>query len=163
MAKEYIYKVTPILQENSKCCWLACYQMLYEWKGLKAEDAVTKIKGAKISTTTGLDISQWGTARSALGLTGYRVSYLKGFDDFYKVFTDHGPMWCAGSFLDGDPHAILIVGVHPDSKRLRYLDPYKLWKSGGEGFEYMTHGNWCTQIKSADFATQMWFDKPVGQ
>jgi hypothetical protein len=163
MADEILYKVTPVLQENSKCCWLACYQMLYDWKGLLKSEVETKIKAAGISTTQGLDISQWGTARQAVGLTGYRVQFLKEFDNFLDIFQKHGPMWCAGSFLNGDPHAILIVGARKSDKRLRYLDPYKLWQNGGEGYEYMTHSNWCALIKTADFATQMWFDKPPGK
>ncbi len=158
MANELMYKVAPVLQANSKCCWLACYQMLYDWKGELVSEATRKITEAKISITTGLDSSDWIKARIALGLTGYRVSYLKTFDDFFKVFSDHGPMWCGGSFLDGDPHAILIVGVHPDNKRIRYLDPYKLWKNGGEGYEYMTHDKWCGLIRNETGATQMWWD-----
>ncbi|HTN75170.1 MAG TPA: papain-like cysteine protease family protein [Pirellulaceae bacterium] len=160
---EIKYSVTPILQNNSKCCWLACYQMLYTWNNQSASEVAPKIKAVGISTDEGLDISQWGTARTAVGLTGYRVSFLKEYANFVDIFTKHGPMWCAGNFLNGDPHAILIVGADPDSKRLRYLDPYKLWQNGGEGYEYMMHDKWCTQIKAADFATQMWFDKPKGK
>ena len=157
MANEIKYTVSPILQGNSKCCWLACYQMLYKWNDRPVDEVVKKIQAVNIPIDDGLDVSEWGKARGAMGLTGYRVSYLKEFKNFLHIFTGHGPMWCAGNFLNGDPHAILIVGVHPDTERLRYLDPYKLWQSGGEGFEYMTHRGWCSQIKNADYATQMWF------
>lgn len=154
------YNVNPILQEHSKCCWLACYQMLYQWKGLTAADAETKIVNAKISTKDGLDMSDWGKARTALGLTGFRVSYLKDFANFYSIFSNYGPMWCSGRFLDPSSqtvgHAILVYALDPASKILRYHDPYKLWQTLGQGVELMTHATWCSQIKDADFACQMW-------
>ena len=83
-------------------------------------------KRAGLSTSDGLDSALWGKARDAMGLTSYRVGYLKeDIDNLTHVLSKSGPMWCAGDFLpDSSPHAIVISGY--DGSKLRINDPYEI-------------------------------------
>ena len=157
MAKDkHYYPVPLIAQANSKCCWFACYQMIYGWKkGRRASDVAPKLAKAGISTNDALDISQWGRCASHLGMKGMRVSYIKGkanFDNMVDVLDRWGPMWCAGDFLNGSPHAILISGWSRSSKTLRFIDPYELWR-GNTHSDY-GHTYWSALIKNSKFACQ---------
>ena len=152
---KHYYKVPAIAQANSKCCWFACYQMIYAWKGKKVSEVATKLANAGISTKKALDISQWGRASNHLGLKGMRVSHIKGkakFDNMVDVLERWGPMWCAGNFLNGSPHAILISGWSRPGKTLRFIDPYELWQ--GHAYSDYSHTYWSALIKNATFACQ---------
>ena len=146
------YDVPLIKQSNSKCCWYACYMMLYGWNNQDMSSVSQRLSKVNISTEDALDISKWGTAAKALGLTGMRVSYLKTFESLIDTLNRYGPMWCAGDFLDGAPHAIVLSGWNQKRKTVRFIDPYELWKSGmtsDYNFSY-----WWALIKNAEFACQ---------
>ena len=121
------FAVPKIGQSNSKICWLACYQMMHGYDH-RSTNAVWDIaKRAGLSTSDGLYSEQWGKARDAMGLTSYRVGWLReDVENLTQVLSKHGPMWCAGDFLpDYSPHAIVISGYEDDKFRIN--DPYELY------------------------------------
>lgn len=156
MAKDkHYYDVPLIAQQNTKCCWFSAYQMIYGWNNFPISNVAAELAKAKISTKESLDISLWGRAAHFLGMKGIRVSYIKGkgkFENMVDVLNKWGPMWCAGDFLDGSPHAIIISGWSRHNQTLRFIDPYELWQ-GNEGSNY-SHEYWSTLIKEAPFACQ---------
>ena len=154
MADKIEYDVPKIGQANSKICWLACYQMLYGWNGLAPKKAVERAIKAGLSTSSGLMSKDWHRARKAMGLTSYRVSYLKGYDGMVWVLRKHGPVWCAGDFLQGSGHAVVISALDLRTKTLRINDPYEIYKYGG--YNYLTHDGWCKKVKDLPFACQVW-------
>jgi len=140
-------------QANSKCCWLACYQMIYGWKIYSTSDPPDRAKRAGLSTTSGLDSEDWFKARNAMGLWSYRVSYLtESSSNLTYILDKHGPMWCAGDFLQGSPHAIVISGY--DGEKLRINDPYEIYKY--QSYNYMYWKDWRKLVKELPFACQVW-------
>ena len=150
------FSVPKIGQANSKCCWLACYQMMYGWQNRPTSDPYRLAKQAGLSTTSGLYSEDWGKARNAMQLTSYRVGYLtEQAENLTYILDKHGPMWCAGNFLKPymDPHAIVISGY--DGETLRISDPYEIYKY--DSFDYMTWSQWRKLVKNLAFACQVWF------
>lgn len=156
MAEDIILDVPRIGQANSKICWLACYQMLYRWKGKAAHEVSDKIQKAGFSTSSGLYEEDWGKAAAVLGLSGMRVSHLKGFDNLAWCLGSCGPIWCAGNFApDGGGHAIVISGLYHADQKLRINDPYEIYRF--DSYSYMTHDQWCKKVRVAPFACQLWW------
>jgi ABC-type bacteriocin/lantibiotic exporter with double-glycine peptidase domain len=148
------FDVPMIGQQNSKCCWLACYQMLYGWQKKSTSEPTTRAQSAGLSITEGLDSSDWAKARDAMGLTSYRVSYLtEQADNLINTLYRHGPMWCAGNFLNGSPHAIVISGY--DGETLRISDPFEIYKY--YSYNWLTWSGWRKLVKNYPFACQVWF------
>ena len=149
------YRVRGIAQVNSKCCWLACYKMLYDWKGKKASAVTPKIQKAGISTTKGLVPKDWYKARNALGLSSISYSHLKTASGMRWCLSKCGPIWCAGDFLNNGPHAILVTGIYSKDTMLQIHDPYILATRGE--VDSMGHGLWCKLIFHKAFACQLWW------
>ncbi len=155
MADKILLPVPKYGQANSKICWLACYQMLYGWKLIDPKKVWARVKKAGLSTSEGLMAKDWSKARKAMGLTSYRVSYLKDdFDKFLWVFRKHGPMWCAGDFLQNGGHAVVVSGVYLSEQKLRINDPYEIYQYNS--YNYLTYKGWCHRIKDLPFACQVW-------
>lgn len=153
---DILLEVPKIGQANSRICWLACYQMLYRWKGKSGADAVAKIQAAGFSTADALYEDQWGKAAAALGLTGMRVSYLQGLDGLAWCLGTCGPIWCAGDFgPGGSGHAVVISGLYRADSKLRINDPYEIYRY--DSYNYMTHADWCKKVRVARFACQLWW------
>jgi hypothetical protein len=152
---DIILSVPRIGQANSRCCWFACYKMLYAWKGRATSEVATKIAAAGYSTTDALYEDQWPYSAYALGISGMRVAHLKSVGNMSWCLSKCGPIWCAGSFFsDGSPHAIVISGLYEDGK-LRINDPYEIYKY--DSYSYMTHDQWCQKVREAPFACQLWW------
>ena len=66
-------EVRPIGQYNTKTCWIACYRMLYAWRGIADAECYRRLKASKIPMDEGLDISQWRKATYHMKLSGYDV------------------------------------------------------------------------------------------
>ena len=147
------YDVPMIGQANSKCCWLACYQMLYGWQQRPTSEPAKRAQKVGISTQDALYSDQWAKARNAMGLTSFTVGYLTEEEDhLLHVLEKYGPMWCAGNFLNGSPHAVVISG-YGDGK-LRINDPYEIYKY--HSYNYMTWKGWRKLVKNLAFACQTW-------
>ncbi len=88
-----------------------------------------------------------------MGLWSYRVSYLtESSSNLTYILDKHGPMWCAGDFLQGSPHAIVISGY--DGEKLRINDPYEIYKY--QSYNYMYWKDWRKLVKELPFACQVW-------
>ncbi len=147
------FKVPMIGQANSNCCWLACYQMLYGYRGRDKYAPYKRARSAGISTTSTLYSNKWRKARDAMGLTSYRVSYLtEDWDNLKWVLDSSGPMWCAGAFLNGSGHAVVISGYKGET--LRINDPYEIYKY--HSYDYMTYGKWRKLVRNQSYACQVW-------
>ena len=149
------FDVPMIGQGNSKCCWYACYAMMYGWKKRPLSEVAQRIKKAGIPTNDALYSEQWGKTRDAMGLISYRVGHLtESLANLTDILQKHGPMWCAGDFLLGSPHAIVISGVN-DEGRLRINDPYEIYKY--QSYNYLTYNSWKKLIAKLFAACQVWF------
>jgi ABC-type bacteriocin/lantibiotic exporter with double-glycine peptidase domain len=148
------FNVPKIGQANSKICWLACYQMMYGYDKRSTSAVWDIARRAGLSTSEGLDSKKWGKARDAMGLTSYRVGWLKeDIDNLTHVLSKSGPMWCAGDFMpDGSPHAIVISGY--DGEKLRINDPYEIYKF--DSYNWYTFGFWKSRVKDLPFGCQVW-------
>jgi hypothetical protein len=152
---DLLIEVPKYSQYNSRCCWYACYKMLYGWKGRAPGDVATKLAEIGITTTDALYDDQWGKAAAALGLCGMRVDHLKSIENMAWCLGKCGPIWSAGNFLsDGSPHAVVISGLYADGK-LRLSDPYEFYMH--DSYNYMTHDQWCKKVRVAPFACQLWW------
>jgi len=152
---DILLNVPRIGQSNSKCCWLASYKMLYAWKGRSTAEVATKLTDAGFSTTDALYEDQWQKAATALGLSGMRVSHLKGIAGMTWCLSTCGPIWCAGNFLQGSPHAVVISGFYSADNKLRINDPYEIYMY--DSYSYITHAEWCKLVREAPFACQLWW------
>ena len=84
-----IADVPFVKQANSRCCWFACYQMLYLYKGEDRNEVKKRLDKVNIPTDDALDISKWDNAASVLGMKGMRVSHLKTFDNMVAALRFH--------------------------------------------------------------------------
>jgi hypothetical protein len=101
----------------------AASPLLYGWQKRSTSDPTRKAQNAGISTQDALYANKWGKARDAMGLTSVRVSHLtESWDNLKAALETYGPMWCAGDFLQGSPHVVVISGYDSDGK-LRINDP----------------------------------------
>ena len=150
------YAVPKIGQGNARCCWLACYQMLYAWKGRSRTEPHERARRSGVSTTSGLYEDQWGKARDAMWLTSYRVGHLKeSADNLYEVLRKHGPMWCAGNFLQGSGHAIVVCSIDTESGAIRANDPYEIYNHPDADMR-LTFSGWRKLVREMPFACQVW-------
>jgi hypothetical protein len=128
--------------------------MMYGWQKRATSEPYTRAQGVGLSTTDGLDASEFAKARDAMGLTSYRVGYLtESLDNLTYVLDKHGPMWCAGDFLQGSPHAVVISGY--EDEKLRINDPYEIYKY--YSYNWLTWSGWRKLVKNTPFACQVWF------
>ena len=149
------YKIHPIGQHNSQVCWIACYRMLNAWKKQADKLCYDRLKASKIPMDQALNITQWPKARNAMKLTSHTVSYLKQDDNLGYTLEKYGPMWCAGNFLNGSGHVILLSGYYPKNNTIRVIDPWKVHK--GIKSEVWGMDWWRTNIKDAHAACQTWY------
>lgn len=142
-------------QSNRRCCWYACYKMLYGWKGKSVSQVRLKLSNVGITNTSALLQSQWGIASSALGLWGMRVGHLKHVENMRWCLKKCGPIWTAGNFAtDGGGHAIVISGIRSDGV-LRISDPWEFYFR--DSYNYMTHSQWSQKVRDAPFACQLFW------
>jgi hypothetical protein len=84
------------------------------------------------------------------------VGYLKeSAENLLDILRTHGPMWCAGNFLQGSGHAVVICGFDAGADRLRINDPYEIY-SFPDTTRWLTYGKWCKLVRETSFACQVW-------
>ncbi|HEX8568159.1 MAG TPA: papain-like cysteine protease family protein [Pyrinomonadaceae bacterium] len=127
----------PIPQENDATCWLAAYQMMFDWKGKTKDSIQTMLEAALTkkrsdeSFLKGLDKSDWEKAAKAFGMNSvagkkpFTASELAGY-------LANGPVLVHGKFALG-LHSIVITAVtvadnswEEDRESTTYINPY--WK-----------------------------------
>jgi len=155
---DLLLNVWAIPQANSKCCWLACHQMLYEYRhGLGSRsEATTKLRNAGLSTDSALYSDQWKKARNALGLSSLRATALDDLDLVEWYLVSSGPIWSAGDFGSSDSgHAVLVSGIYYSNSTLRIHDPWVLATRGET--ESMGHKRWYKLVSKNSYSCQLWW------
>lgn len=165
-----MYKVSPEVkprnQPLSTCCWLTCFEMLFEWKK-KTTDIL-----AKMDESPNLFPYYMKNAGMAPGECRETARYLGlkcgGGEIEASVLVDclkqHGPMWVAGDWAKGaDPsmkgdhsHVIVVTGCDPDDGRIKYINPYSnldLSESSGT-VSWLTKRS--SQWKNCDASVMYW-------
>jgi hypothetical protein len=123
--------MTPIPQEEDSTCWVAAYQMMFDWKG-KPKDSIRTLMQNAVSNVDecylkGLDKSDFDKAAKAFGLNS-----VKGSKPFTAKelagYISHGPVLVHGKFPLG-MHSIVVTGVGLadydwEDDTVNYINPY---------------------------------------
>lgn len=133
-------RIAPIPQETDATCWLAAYQMMFNWKGKPTDTIPTLMKSAVSSVSTcyekGLDKTEWEKTGKAFGLTtvagtgSFSASALMGY-------LAKSPVLIHGQFKLG-MHSIVVIGCtvaesSDDLEMVVYINPY--WSGTKQVFE----------------------------
>ena len=126
-----------ISQASRMTCWLACFKMLYCWKGKDislVEKLLKNVEGLKLdeAKSRGLLPREYAVAGRALDLSAY--TYQLVTHDLEIELTHHGPLWCSG-YWNGFSHVVLIVGVDKAKDMIYWIDPLRVYNG-----EYETSG-----------------------
>ncbi len=128
-------EVKPMTQPTTTTCWLACFQMLFQWKS----DNGGSVSANKASILATLDKSPNlfpyymekagiapGECKEAAKMLGLR--WAGGGDIDAKALHDalksHGPYWVAGNWGSGS-HVIVVTACNPDTGSIKYIDPWQ--------------------------------------
>lgn len=128
-------KMQPIPQEDSATCWLAAYQMMFDWAGKPKDSIYTLLErtltasGANDAYRLGLDKADWARVAKAFGMKSapgkkpFKASELAGY-------LENGPVLVHGKFGLG-VHSIVVTGVtvadwswQEDEETASYINPY---------------------------------------
>ena len=148
MANEKVHvDVKPILQQRTSTCWLACFQMLFEYKPGKQRSDVWRLLDENEAYgpslvgqlppryanphhmyLDGIGRSDLIPAAKALGLqwaSGGNAS----IENLAALIKKYGPVWAVGGWNTSN-HVILLTGAEPSSKvpMVTIIDP---WPTGG--------------------------------
>lgn len=121
----------PIPQDNNATCWLAAYQMMFDWKGKPKDSIPLLLKGAvpdvALCYAKGLDRPQWDKAAKAFGLKSHPGKKPFTAADL-AVYIANGPVLVHGQFPLG-MHSIVVTGVsvadYPwELNEVIYINPF---------------------------------------
>jgi hypothetical protein len=165
--KYQVPNVIPMAQPTSKTCWLACYRMLYKFKGRDVGDIDTAMRKAfgddgydSIINQTGLLDEHLAKATAALGFYGMPKTSLADIDKFSDYLRKSGPLMCTGTFSFNKVtglHAVIICGVDLDAKTMTMVDPY-YQVSPEEVKKYpITHSVLIDKLRNVQFSNQGWW------
>jgi hypothetical protein len=133
----------PIPQEDSAKCWLAAYQMMFQWKG-KPLDTIRSLvetalgeDGATKAYDEGLERDDWPKICKAFGMTGVAGKDTT-LDDITGLLS-HGPLLVHGKFPLG-MHSIVVFGTDDDYDQVGYINPY--WQGSKEVKERWSAFSW---------------------
>ena len=122
-----------LAQQTSKCCWYACYQMMYIWNKRTLYDLDKNLTDAGYNlrellglgpNPKGLDPSQYGPICQAVGFVGVSIAAAMtwSMDDVIFRLNKWGPIWVATDKYDG--HAMVLYGADSKTGHLTLADPY---------------------------------------
>ena len=155
--------MTPIAQENTAACWLACYQMMYMWKGRERKSLEPTIRKAIGSGTfddaydNGLDKAHWPQISRALNLWPVEAHEMTMYELQWRL-ESFGPLlvyedWGLGL------HVIVVTGADEDYNSFTYKNHYV--QVAGEkprkrtsDFSYLRRG--VKNLAPAQAAIQHW-------
>ena len=122
--------VTPRAQATPATCWLNCYAMLYQFRGLDIATIGPKLKAAGLNVdnmyNNGIDNSEMMKAASSLGLKPWGAGQSWSPSDF-KGWLAISPVWCAGCWKNS-PHVVVVIGASDDE--IEFINP---WPEVGTG------------------------------
>src|SRR5262249_13303443 len=114
-------EVVNIPQPNSSTCWLACLQMLYEWKGLSRHEPLQKPNAdtniyPDYWVSNGIAPDNCLTIARCLGL-GCAGDGDADIEVLARALKSHGPYWVAGEWKKGSAHVKVVIGCDPQVDR----------------------------------------------
>lgn len=128
-------EVKPLNQAKSTTCWLACLEMMFQWKKDKGDATKDKTKICSIidekTEYFSDDLVKKGIAPGECAPIAKAFGMIPtGAGDYtsailYDLFSKKGPLWVGGMWLEGMAHAIVITGVDPDSDKISIINPWK--------------------------------------
>ncbi|MCX7429146.1 MAG: hypothetical protein NTW96_26410 [Planctomycetia bacterium] len=132
MAGDYFtYPVVPDGQNTVATCWLTCYGMLYQWRGLDKTQIGPALASAGIDVQRarvhGLLDRDLPTAAGALTLAKVSPSVLNGARTLIGFVRATGPVWLAGRWNDSK-HVMILCGGEEKTNRIEIIDP---WMASG--------------------------------
>ncbi|MEZ5428647.1 MAG: papain-like cysteine protease family protein [Pyrinomonadaceae bacterium] len=134
-----MFKVTPAVkplnQARGTTCWLACLEMMFEWKKDKGDATKDKTKicdlidqktdyFSSIMVEKGLGTHECAPVARALGLqpTG-AGDYTR--DILYSLVSNKGPLFVAGIWIENCPHAVVVTACDKDSDNIKIINPWR--------------------------------------
>jgi hypothetical protein len=127
--------VTPLNQAKTTTCWLACFEMMYQWKRDKGDSSKDKSQicstidsktdfFSSIMVEKGIGLHECAAVGRALGMqpTG-AGDYTR--EILYDLISKKGPLWVAGTWVPGCPHVIVVTGVDTDSDNIKIINPWQ--------------------------------------
>jgi len=154
----------PIRQATSALCWLACFRMLYTWKGLDPSTIEGKLRGAGLdydaACRTGLQPDDFSKAAKALGLTWSAFGQSISASDLQQRLAN-GPLWAAGEWFKFGLHARLVIGASDDL--VEFFDPW--WGPGYGGYDLddLKHQDLIENFVHGDKKSATGTDKLIGR
>jgi hypothetical protein len=119
-------------QANGATCWLACYQMMFKWKGISddAEGIKERLKGVGIpmivpapdedgALQKGLKGKYYPTANGSVGLQSLKGGELDSTELDY-ILRKKGPIWATMKFGSIN-HNIVVIGAGDGN--VKYINP----------------------------------------
>lgn len=134
-----MYKVSPSVQPLNQAkgttCWLACLEMLFQWKASKGDSSKDKTKicdlidentpyYSSIMVEKGIAPIECASVARALGMqpTG-AGDYTR--EILYDLISKKGPLWVAGTWVPNCPHVIVVTGVDNESDLIKIINPWR--------------------------------------
>jgi len=119
-------------QSDPTTCWLACYQMMFKWKGISddADGIKERVKTVGVpmiapppdedgALQKGLKGKYYPTANGALGLQSLKGGELDATELDY-ILRKKGPIWATMKFGSIN-HNIVIIGYGEEN--VKYINP----------------------------------------
>jgi Papain-like cysteine protease AvrRpt2 len=115
----------PRPQATAATCWLTCYRMMYECRGLDPATIGPKLKSGGVdidaAVTGGLDRTDFMKAAVALGLKPWGGG--QSWTTFqFKTWLAVSPVWIAGCWHPSSPHIVILTGASDD--QVEFIDPW---------------------------------------
>lgn len=123
--------ITPIPQEDTSTCWVAAYQMMFNWKKKPIDTIPVLVKSAGInvekSYEKGIDKPEWEKAGKAFGLTTVPASTSFSAPEL-AGYLSKSPVLVHGLFGLG-MHTIVVIGCtfgesSDELEMVTYINPY---------------------------------------
>ena len=141
-------------QSTAESCWYASYAILFDWKGTPRSSIRERIEKAGLDYAdyyrNGLPQEDFSKTRGALGLVGWRGSYIKeiasDFQALYVLLKGYGPIWCA--FSKPSAHIVVIVGVDSIAGNIHILNPWNNSNGNNADSQYMKPSTFALRLNT---------------
>jgi hypothetical protein len=127
--------IRPLNQAKSTTCWLACFEMMFQWKNDKGDTSKDKSKicdtidqktdfFSSIMVEKGIGIHECAAVGRALGMqpTG-AGDYTR--EILYDLISKKGPLWVAGRWIENCNHVIVVTAVSDTSEKISIVNPWR--------------------------------------
>jgi len=152
-------------QYYSTTCWYASYRMLFSWKNADEDTIAPKLKKAGLALNElkkrGLLMNEYPTAAGALGLCGWRGSWVRtqSAGMIAHILKGYGPLWAALDWR-GEPgagHAVVVVAYDDESEVFKVHNPYNRFEPGFVEVDWLKPASLRNWIQDTRFALQAWY------